>query len=150
MQVEVFKSAQDGLTFHYQVYSLMDIFNMKFFPTKRFSSFKNLLGMKVENSACNKAKKVFTDFLDLMSNDLIEKNDKFVFPKKGFGTIFITDMADRNHPNYFYNIETDGKIYSMKISSYPLIRKSKKHYWISLEKPKRIKMMKLIKSGHKY
>jgi len=150
MQVEVFKSAQDGLTFHYQIYSLMDIFNMKLFPTYRFVSFKTILNHKVENTACNKAKKIFIDFLDLMSNDLIEKNDTFIFPKKGFGIMKVMNTADKNHPGYFYNIDTEGKIYSIQISSYQLRTKTKKYFWCSLEKPKRIKMMRLIKSGHKY
>jgi hypothetical protein len=94
---------------------------------------------------------IFVSFLKKLAYQLIEENDIYIFPANGFGYIKISNTADPNRPDYVYNIESEGKIWTPRLKLDPeLNKRNKKHYYLRFNQPLRQKMFELIRSGHKY
>jgi hypothetical protein len=128
-----------------------DVFDLKRFKKRSFTDFKELLNMPKEREAKQKAKNVLTSFLKTLAQDIIVKNEIFVLPCVNFGYIKITNTADPRRKDYFYDIESEGKIFTPKLTlDNRVVKMNKKHYKLRFNQNLRIQMMNLIKSGHKY
>jgi len=140
-----------GFRFGYKVNLLDDVLDIKRFTKRTFSSFKDLFKLDRERKAKKLAKDIFTDFLRLLAEDLIENNNIFVFPEKNFGYVKISNTANASRKDYVYNIESDGKIFTPRIKlDKRIFNRTKKHYKIRFNQLLRCKMFDLITSGHKY
>ena len=138
-------------SYAYKVNSLSDVLDLKSFSKRSFNSFKSLLGMKTEAEAKKVATDVFNSFLDKLSKDLIEENNIFIFPSPGFGYLKISNTANDNRPDYVYDIESDGKIFTPRLKiNKEITQRNKKHYRLRFNTKLRTRMYQLIKSGHKY
>jgi len=141
---------EDG-GFFYKINYLDDILDISRFKKRRFKDFKELLKLRTEREAKKKAKDVFTDFLECMSEDLIEQNDAFVLPIIKMGYLKISDTADPKRIDFRYDQTAGGKIYTPRLKLDKRITlKNKKHYRVRFNQKIRMKMFQLIQNGHKY
>lgn len=139
-----------GVSYCFRWNGINDIFDTNRFPPK-FKSFSDLLNMGNERDAAQVAKDVFTDCMRLVAEDMIERNEIFIFPVQGFGYMKISNTANVRRPDYVYDIESDGKIYTPRIKLDPRIRENnKRHYRVRFNKVLRNRMADLILNGHKY
>jgi hypothetical protein len=140
-----------GTKFTFTVNMLDDVLDLNRFRRRSFTDFKTLLKVKREREAKKIAKDVFTAFLKKMSEDLIYENDIFVLPIPSFGYIKVSNTANPRRKDYFFDIESDGKIWTPKIKLNPEnLRRTKKHYKVRFNQKLRNEMQVLIESGHKY
>jgi len=140
-----------GFNYTYRVNYLDDVLDIDRFKKRKFTDFKELFKTNRERKAKKLGKDIFTDFLKLLSQDLIENNDIFVFPEKNFGYIKVTNTANSNRKDYRYNIESEGKIFTPRIKlDNRLLKRNKKHYKVRFNQKLRHKMYELITDGHKY
>jgi len=140
-----------GNQFTYKVNLLDDVLDLTRFKNRPFVDFKEVLKMPREREAKKLAKDVFTFFLKRLAEDLIYENDIFVLPLPSFGYIKVANTANPRRKDYFYDIESDGKIWTPRIKLDPMnIRRTKKHYKVRFNRDLRNKMQDLIESGHKY
>jgi len=136
-------------SFYYVRNNVSDILNINRFKAP-FTSFKEVTKESTERKGKQIAKDMFTDMMSMMAEDLI-KNDYFIFPKKNFGYITITDTADPNRKDYVYNIETGGSIYSpiMKLNKLAF-KTAKRNYKLRFNQYYRNIMCNKINDGNKY
>lgn len=137
--------------FYYKVNYLDDILDLSRFKNRKFKDFKELLSLKTEREAKKKAKDVFTDFLELMVDDLIESNDIFVLPIINMGYLKITNTANPERSDYRLEKTSSGKIYTPRLKLDKRITwKNKKYYKVRFNQKIRMRMFELITNGHKY
>lgn len=135
----------------FKVNYIDDVLDLERFTKRSFTDFKGLLGMPREREAKQKAKDVLTSFLKVLAQDLIVNNEIFIFPVRNFGYVKITNTANPRRKDYFYDIESEGKIFTPKLTlDNRLLKINKKHYKLRFNQVLRIQMMNLIQSGHKY
>lgn len=140
-----------GFGYTFKINYIDDVLNVERQKKRSFTDFKELLGLHREREAKQKAKDVFTDFLKLLADDLIDNNEIFVFPKRGFGYIKIANTANPRRKDYFYDIESEGKIFTPKLLlDKSVLRITRKHYKLRFNQNLRIKMYLKISQGHKY
>ena len=140
-----------GFKFVYRVNYLDDVLDINRFKKRKFADFKDLFKMDRERKAKKLGKDIVTDFLKLLSEDLIDNNDIFVFPEKNFGYIKVTDTANSNRKDYIYNVDSEGKIFTPRIKlDDRIVKRNKKHYKVRFNQALRHKMYENITNGHKY
>ena len=140
-----------GFGYSFRINYIDDVLDLDRFKKRSFKDFKELLGKPTEREAKQIAKNVLTSFLKLVVTDLIENNEIFIFPLKDFGYVKISNTANPRRKDYFYDILSEGKIWTPKLFlNKDLIKKNKKHYKFRFTQEIRIRMAELIKSGHKY
>ncbi len=71
-----------GFSFVYKVNYLDDVLDIGRFKKRKFSDFKELFKTNRERKAKKMGKDIFTDFLKLLSTDLVDNNDIFILPEK--------------------------------------------------------------------
>jgi len=140
-----------GFKFAYRVNYLDDVLDISRFTKRKFTDFKDLFKMDRERKAKKLGKDIVTDFLKLLSEDLIDNNDIFVFPEKNFGYIKVTDTSNSNRKDYIYNVSSEGKIFTPRIKlDDRIVKRNKKHYKVRFNQTLRNKMYEKIIDGHKY
>jgi len=72
--------------------NLDDVFDTNRFVWDKLRSLRALFGQRSEKDGKRIAKDLLCCMLGHMANDLIEKNDAFVLPKRQTGIMVITDM----------------------------------------------------------
>jgi hypothetical protein len=106
--------------------------------------------MKQEREAKKMAKDVFTDFMTAVADEMIN-NNYFVFPRRGFGYMTISNTANPEREDYIYDIDTGGKIYSPRIKiSEDVFTTPKRNYKVRFNQVLRNKMYNNIINGRKY
>ena len=141
----------NGFGYTFKINYIDDVLDLKRFEKRSFKSFKEVLKLKQEREASQIAKNVFTSFLKAVAHDLIVNNEIFVFPIPSFGYIKISNTANPKRKGYVYDIESDGKIWTPKLTlDKTLLKRNKKHYKLRFNQNLRLQMCDLIMSGHKY
>lgn len=149
MRYEQFESAD--ISYAYKVNTIKDVLDLKRFPKRSFVNYKTLFNKRTEVEAKKLATDIFVAFLKKLAYQLIEENDIYIFPANGFGYIKISNTADPNREDYVYDIESEGKIWTPKLTLDPeLNKRNKKTYKLRFNQPLRQKMYDMIKAGHKY
>lgn len=149
MRYKQFESAD--ISYAYKINSISDVLDLKRFPKRSFDNYKTLLNKRTEAEAKLLATAIFVSFLKKLAYQLIEENDIYIFPANGFGYIKISNTADTNRPDYVYDIESEGKIWTPRLKLDPeLNKRNKKNYKFRFNQPLRQKMFELIRAGHKY
>lgn len=140
-----------GFGYSFKINYIDDVFDLERFKKRSFKNFKELLGKPTEREAKQIAKNVFTSFLKLMVDDLIENNEIFVFPIRTFGYTKISNTANTRRKDYVYDILSDGKIWTPKLFlDERILKNNKKHFKLRFNQNIRNRMRELIESGHKY
>ena len=140
-----------GISYAFKLNLLDDVLDLDRFDKRSFKDFKELLRLDKERQAKRLAKKIYTDFLKLVAQDLIVNNDMFVMPMKGFGYIKVSNTANPNREDYVYDIESDGKIWCPRLRvDQEIQKKNKRHYKVRFNQTLRIQMADMILKGHKY
>lgn len=120
----------------YQRNNLDDLLDIKRFPWAKFSSYKELFNLSSERQAKQKAKELFTEFLVLMSKDVIDEHNIYLLPRKDFGRILIARKRKEE-----YSIEDGGFKISEKICINPVYRLyNKKRYRMRFTRPLRTRL----------
>ena len=136
-------------SFYHVRNNMEDILNVNRFKAP-FKDFKEITKEKTERKGKQIAKDMFTDMMGMIADDLIN-NDYFVFPKRKFGYITITDTADPERDDYIYNISTGGSIYTPIIKlERSSLKTAKKNYKLRFNQYYRNIMCKEINDGRKY
>lgn len=139
----------DDAVLRYIVNNVEDLYNTDRFKTDM--KFSEMLNTSKERDAKRKARKLFTEMMEMIADDLIYNNDNFVFPFREFGSMCVTDIASRGILNYRYKYDTDGAIYGLKVGLSKRVRDHNlKFYRGRFNRENQNKVNELIAQGHRY
>ncbi len=137
--------------FFYKSNRIDDLFDHNRFYSLSLDEIKKLTGKTTEREAKKVCKDLFTEMMEMISVDIIENNDCFVFPLVKMGYIGISETTDIDREDYVFNIDTGGKTYGSRIVlDKRNLKRNKKHYRFRLTRENHIKLQEAIENGMRY
>jgi len=146
------KDYPDG-GFFYRINYMDDLLSRKENYTHQFRKLRELLGTKEkERKAMQKAKAVVYDFLDMLTEDMIQNDTYFVFPRRKYGYLKIRPVRKEDMKNYPFWIQTMGEYFAMRhIINKDIIKSTGKVHLVQLSQRLRKKLDdQILIKGYRY
>lgn len=128
-----------------------DLVNSHSWGKRSCSSVKKAMEMDNEREARQKAKDMFCDMMGMVAEDMVERNNTFVFPRREFGFMYIGNVR-RLSPHYPYVVRFDGFMPGGRVVLSNKIRQINRgrFYRFKLIRRRHARIMRLMENGHRY
>lgn len=151
MKFKTFRNRSSGQMINYEIANVKDLVKIIHDVGNEIEKYKDVFNTKTEREGVQKAKDMFTDMMIMMADDMIHSNYAIVFPYKEFGFMYVGDVSMPDHPNYQFDIETNGKVNGLVLRLHQrLNRFNNKFYKGKFVRPLKNKVYELTKNGHAY